>query len=158
MANKSGKEIERKFLVNQISFSLEGSESKRILQGYFEGDDGQNYRVRLYGDKYIKTWKSDGDLVREEIENEISEDEFNSLWEKTTGMQLEKTRYFIPFENRTIEFDVFEGKLKGLLLAEVEFNSVEDAENFNPPNWFGKDVTSDKRYRNSALAKNGIPK
>ena len=48
--------------------------------------------------------------------------------------------------------DIFEGKLAPLMLVEVEFNSVEDANNFLPPNWFGEDVTNSNKYHNSYLS------
>ncbi|MBI3308179.1 MAG: adenylate cyclase, partial [Candidatus Melainabacteria bacterium] len=40
---------------------------------------------------------------------------------------------------------------------EVEFDSVEQARKFNPPDWFGKEVTADKRYRSKNLAIKGLP-
>lgn len=51
------------------------------------------------------------------------------------------------------ELDVFQGRLLGLVFAEVEFTSVEEANNFHKPTWFGKDVSDDRRYRNSEIAK-----
>ena len=76
--------------------------------------------------------------------------------EKADGNVLTKKRYLIPVENRpdlTIEFDVFEGKFTGLMLAEVEFASEEDANAFLPPDWFTKDVTFSGEYQNSRLSK-----
>ena len=46
---------------------------------------------------------------------------------------------------------MFEGELAPLKFAEVEFTSVEEAENFAAPDWFGEDVTFDARYQNSNL-------
>ena len=53
----------------------------------------------------------------------------------------------------TIEFDVFEGKFAGLMLAEVEFSDETSANAFQAPEWFGEDVTYDRRYHNSNLSK-----
>jgi len=39
------------------------------------------------------------------------------------------------------------------MLAEVEFSSVEEAEAFIPPSWFGRDVTFSGEYQNSRLSK-----
>ncbi len=47
---------------------------------------------------------------------------------------------------------MFHGYLEGLEFVEVEFQSEEQANGFNPPEWFGEDVTFDKRYRNSYLS------
>ena len=67
---------------------------------------------------------------------------------------LTKTRYLIPIDDGlTAELDIFEGRFAGLILVEVEFDSVEQAESFTPPAWFGKEVTYDKRYHNSYLSR-----
>ena len=67
---------------------------------------------------------------------------------------IEKTRYYIPFGEHTIELDVYEGRHKGLVVAEVKFENEEDAHNFKAPNWFGKEITYDKSYKNMMLAIN----
>ncbi|MCF7953383.1 MAG: NUDIX domain-containing protein [Spirochaetales bacterium] len=51
-----------------------------------------------------------------------------------------------------IELDVFSGKHDGLVIAEVEFSSQKAMEEFNPPEWFGRDVTDNPVFRNSSLA------
>ena len=43
------------------------------------------------------------------------------------------------------------------MLAEVEFMSTMDSDNFQPPDWFGTDVTADKRFGNSSIAEVGFP-
>ena len=52
----------------------------------------------------------------------------------------------------TAELDIFHGMHNGLILVEVEFPSVEVADAFVAPAWFGEDVSADPRYRNSYLA------
>ena len=37
-------------------------------------------------------------------------------------------------------------------MVEVEFESIEQANTFTPPDWFGKEVTNDHRYHNSYLS------
>jgi len=69
---------------------------------------------------------------------------------------VKKTRYYIPYNNVQIELDIFEGKLEGLVVAEVEFKSFDDIKNFITPSWFGLDVTDDKRYKNKNLAIYGL--
>ena len=62
--------------------------------------------------------------------------------------------YEIPEkDNLTIELDVFEGKFDGLLLAEVEFASEEEALGYIPPEWFGEDVSNSTKYHNSTLSR-----
>ena len=71
--------------------------------------------------------------------------------EKIDGHPITKRRYMIPYEPYTIELDIFEGHMKGLIMAEVEFPSVDEANSFTPPSWFGEDVTEDGRYHNSNM-------
>ncbi|MBW3604900.1 MAG: hypothetical protein KY460_08320, partial [Actinobacteria bacterium] len=51
-----------------------------------------------------------------------------------------------------VEVDEFDGALSGLVIAEVEFESQDDSRAFQPPAWFGREVTDDDRYRNADLA------
>ena len=74
--------------------------------------------------------------------------------EKIDGRLIQKRRYLIPLAPKyTIELDVFEGDLAPLLLAEVEFETEEEANIFTPPEWFGEDVTFSGKYHNSQLSK-----
>lgn len=151
-------EVEKKWLVTGDLPDLNGIKGKEVIQGYIAvTSDGTEVRVRQKGDKYFQTIKSDGGLVRGEIEVELTKNQFDDLWQATVGRRLEKTRYEIEFGGATIELDVYKGDLAGLNVAEVEFASVRDSETFAPPRWFGKEVTEDKRFKNKNLAINGIP-
>ena len=80
------------------------------------------------------------------------------FWPLTEGRRLEKTRHVIPAgADLTIELDVYSGALTGLLVAEVEFGSEEAAGTFEPPAWFGTEVTDDARFKNQQLASVGAP-
>ena len=48
---------------------------------------------------------------------------------------------------------MFEGIYEGLILAEVEFPTEEEALLFTPPDWFSEDVTMSGRYQNSRLSR-----
>ena len=70
-----------------------------------------------------------------------------------------KKRYLVPLEQGlTAEVDLYEGSLSGLMTTEVEFPSLEAAEQFVPPEWFGRDVSGEKAYKNTSLSLNGMPK
>jgi adenylate cyclase len=153
----STQEIERKWLVTDLP-NLTGLEGKEVIQGYIAVTaDGTEVRVRQKGDKYFQTIKSDGSLVRGEIEIELRKAQYDELWQATAGRRLEKTRYEIKLGEAKIELDVYKGALAGLIVAEVEFPSVRDSENFSQPEWFGQEVTEDRRYKNKNLALNGFP-
>lgn len=144
-------EIERKFLIHTLPENLENYPFKEIEQGYINRDPV--IRIRRSDDKYILTCKGQGLMVREEFELPLSKEAFEHLKPKTDGIFIEKTRYLIPYDEKlTIELDIFHGKLVPLVLAEVEFDSVEDADAFVPPAWFGEDVTNSPKYHNSNLS------
>ena len=75
------------------------------------------------------------------------------LLPKADGICISKKRYLIPWDPYTIELDVFEKSLATLIIAEVEFPSVEEANAFTPPDWFDQDVTRDPAYHNSNLSR-----
>ena len=141
-------EIERKFLVKELP-DLSKYEYVDIEQGYLS--TSPVVRIRKKNDKYILTYKGSGLMAREEIEAALTKEAYEHLLEKIDGHPITKRRYMIPFERYTIELDIFEGHMKDLIMAEVEFPSVEEADAFVAPEWFGEDVTSDRRYHNSNM-------
>jgi adenylate cyclase len=151
-------EIEVKYLVKQPLRSLDGYRYESIRQGYIVALQNENtVRIRLKGDRYYLTIKGVGMMSRREVELELAREQFEELWPLTEGRRIEKTRYYIDWPPHLIELDLFEGNLKGLVMAEVEFDTEEDVEQFVPPDWFDREVTWDSRYQNSNLAKLGKP-
>jgi len=150
-------EIERKFLVKKLPEDLHQYPSTVILQGYLAiTSDGTEVRLRKKGHRYFQTVKSGSGLLRSEVEIELSQDQFEKLWQMTEEKRIEKIRYEIAYSGTTIELDVFKGMLQGLVVAEVEFISIEEANTFIPPSWFSNEVTEDERYKNRNLALCGI--
>lgn len=146
-------EIERKFLVATLP-PLEQLEAVEIQQGYFtRAEDSVEIRLRRKGTNHFLTIKSKGLIERQEYEVAISESQFQALWPATAMRRFEKTRYLgsLP-EGQTFELDVFAGDLAPLLLVEVEFSSMEAARQFQPPEWFGADVTEDASFKGRSLA------
>ena len=146
-------EIERKYLVKQIPENYESFPCHAIEQAYL--CTGPVVRVRREDDSYYLTYKGKGLLSREEYNLPLNEQAYRHLLAKADGIILTKKRYLIPVEGAghlTIEMDVFEGSYQGLVLAEVEFPTVEEAEAFVPPEWFTEDVTMSGEYQNSRLS------
>lgn len=151
-------EIERKFLVNEIPEDLYKYPSSHLSQGYLDvTDDGTEVRIRRNEGRFFKTVKSGHGLERKEIETVIGSEVYDGLWPKTAGMRIEKRRYEVPYDGYVIELDIYLGDLAGLIVAEVEFDSVEASEKFTPPSWFGREVTDDPGYKNRNLAVSGRP-
>ncbi len=148
-------EIERKFLADPSALSLDQYPRKEMSQGYISTDPV--IRIRRSNDSYILTVKSGGLLAREEFETELTGEQYDRLSDKVEGTFLSKTRYLIPYSfsgsELTIELDVFHDALDGLIYAEVEFDSVEEAEAFLPPSWFLREVTEDGSFTNAALSR-----
>ncbi len=148
-------EIERKFLISEIPGEANIIKRTTISQGYLSIDkNGTEVRIREIDGKHFLTVKTDTNNKRErnEYEMEINKEEFIALWSLTKERIIKKTRYLLIEQNHYVEIDEFHGRHKGLLLAEVEFSSKEDAESFTPPVWFKKEVTEESSYRNKHLA------
>lgn len=92
-------------------------------------------------------------MAREEREIRLSAKQFAVLWPATTGRRLQKVRYEVRWKRFTIEIDVYQGRNRGLVIAEIEFPSEASCRKFKPPPWFGREVTGEKRYSNVRLAR-----
>lgn len=147
-------EIERKFLVKG-EFMDKVVKSMRISQGYICTLPGRSVRVRIKDDKgylTIKGASTDNGLSRFEWEKEISLEDANDLFKLCEPGAIDKTRHLIPAGKHTYEVDVFHGDNDGLVMAEIELNSEDEA--FEKPEWLGEEVTGDRHFYNSFLTKN----
>lgn len=152
-------EIERKFLVP--GFNPENHEilaTKEIIQCYL--NDYPELRIRKVqhnnGEPVCYfTYKGAGTMTREEHEFQIPQEEFDSLFSHQHSGIISKTRYILKRDEdgNRIEVDVYHGSLDGLVTAEIEFSTAQKAVDYNPPDWFGEDVTENSQYKNRNLAK-----
>lgn len=150
-------EIEKKFKVKRLPEKLEQVPKKEIEQGYLCTDPV--VRIRKSNEDYILTYKARAQSaikdvhINKEVEVPLTREGYLHLREKIDHNLIEKTRYLIRLEDGHLaELDRFHGKLHGLCFAEVEFANEEDANSFAPPEWFGENVSKDKRYTNSFLS------
>ena len=150
-------EIERKFLLAELPTAVTGAPFTRLRQGYLAIGPHDEVRIRDADGALTLTAKSGSGIEREERETELTTEQFEALWPSTRGRRIEKRRHVLSEEGLIYEVDVFEGSLSGLLLAEVEFRTLDAARSFEPPGWFGAEVTYDIRYSNASLAVAGIP-
>ncbi|WP_302625526.1 CYTH domain-containing protein [uncultured Eubacterium sp.] len=146
-------EIEKKFLPGNLPEDLNQYTHHKIEQAYL--NTSPVVRIRKQDDEYYLTYKGGGMMAREEYNLPLNEKSYNHLLKKADGNIITKTRFLIPINDGslTAELDIFEGKFSGMVLIEVEFESVEQADAFQKPDWFGEDVTYDKKYHNSYLSK-----
>lgn len=143
-------EIERKFLIKDISAVPSGEESS-FAQGYLQDAPERTVRVRVTDDRAYLTIKGISvNFSRSEYEYEIPYSEGIELLELSITAPIKKVRRVVIHKSKVWEIDIFEGDNRGLIVAEIELNSEE--ESFDIPHWVDTEVTSESRYYNSQLA------
>lgn len=144
-------EIERKFLVDVkklVKLKLSGGE--RISQGYLSTEPNKIVRVRIRKNRAFLTIKSANiGIVRQEFEYEIPVEDAEEILKLCAPKTLTKVRYKIDYAGHTWEIDIFEGRHTGLILAEVEIDSLDEFVKI--PDWVGEEVSNNPRYFNSNL-------
>jgi CYTH domain-containing protein/CHAD domain-containing protein len=151
-------EIERKFLLERLPPELDRHPGVAIEQGYLAVGAQREVRLRRADSRLTLTAKRGRGEERQELEVELSEEQFEALWEGCGDDHLAKRRHRVPLgDGVTAEVDVYAGDLAGLAVAEVEFGSAAAAHGFQPPPWFGRELTGDERFANRALAIGGMP-
>ena len=153
-------EIERKWLIpleNLPEDFKETAPGSRVEQGYLNPDD--EYLVRVRHNMNIRNpdmeffkmeIKSRGLFVREEYRADISEEAFWEIY-RNCPKKITKTRYYHFVDDLQYELDFYDEY--DFVTLEIEFKTVEEAENFEVPSWFGEDVTYKPEYKNINLAK-----
>lgn len=158
-------EIERKFTIKKLPDNLDNYNFHIIEQAYL--NTAPVIRVRKQDEQYFLTYKGKGLMAREEYNLPLDETSYQHLLEKADGNVISKKRYLIPIDNPqftsdyvplstpelVIELDVFAPPFAPLIMAEVEFPSIEMANAFIAPDWFDEDVTNDPAYHNSNMSK-----
>lgn len=144
-------EIERKFLVSAENLSkIHLTDGEKISQGYLSTDIEKTVRVRIKKNRGFLSVKTKNiGIVRGEFEYEIPLSDAEELLKLCEPKILSKIRYKIEYENHIWEVDIFEGKLSGLILAEVEINSPDEFVAI--PSWAGKEVSDDPKFYNVNL-------
>ena len=147
------KDIERKFLVKTADWVPQGA-GTYYKQGYLNSQKERVVRVRIAGDKGQLTIKGiTTGVTRVEFEYPIPVEDAGLMLDNLCEKPLiEKHRHKEVHGGKTWEIDVFHGENEGLVVAEIELTTEDEA--FNRPAWLGEEVSSDPRYFNSNLLKN----
>ena len=151
-------EIERKFLVIGDGWRTAAREVVPMAQGYLNDlaamDTGAmkaSVRVRIQGNEaYLNLKSRELGHTREEFDYAIPVDDARGLLALSVGGLVDKRRHYVEFGGHMWEVDEFLGENAGLVVAEIELASAEEA--FEKPDWIGREVTESKRYYNLALA------
>jgi adenylate cyclase len=152
-----GVEIERKFLVISEAWRPLVTGSVAIRQGYLSSNAKATVRVRLLGDEEaVITLKGATDgISRAEFEYPIPIEDARELLRMAGPETVEKRRHLVPFGGLMWEVDVFEGRHRGLVMAEVELDTAEHEVAL--PEWVGREVSLDDRYFNASLSRAAGP-
>lgn len=153
-------EIERKYLANVDNIDLKIYPHEFQLQAYLSFNPV--VRIRLESnksnfidanDKALLTIKGPGQLSRQETEYNIPVEDFTTLIKLCHGYTIAKTRYYVD----RFQVDVYDGHFSGLVVAEIE---LEDKNDEVPSPSQGlileREVTYERRYKNSEMAKQGV--
>ena len=145
-------EIERKFLINAFPTNLPLKAASQVYQAYLSIDPEVRIwrNVKNGGDtEYYITIKSNGGMVRTEVEIPISKDHFYTLADMISQPFITKDhrKYSLPNGLLLECSHVDKGRDTEFMYAEIEFPSVRAAETFKPLPCFTEDVTSDPSYK-----------
>lgn len=143
-------EIERKFLLAHEGWR-KGARGQCYRQGYLSTEKKRVVRVRTVGDSgYLTIKGATHGISRPEFEYAIPLDDAETMLESLCHRPIiDKTRYRIRHGAHVFEVDEFHGANAGLIVAEVELGSEDEA--FDRPDWLGEEVTGDPRYANANL-------
>jgi adenylate cyclase len=156
-------EIERKYLLTEDPRQLLANgvitflHEQRIEQTYTAMDKDEELRVRRIVNvetkevSYTHTFKRGVGLAREEVEYEINETLYTQIMDAFGYIPLTKNRITAKYNDITVEIDIYDQV--NFTVVEVEFNSMEEADSFVPPTWFGEEISFNKTYSNKAVWK-----
>ena len=141
-------ELERTFLVKRIPDELKNCESKEIIDIYLPKEERHpKLRIRKNGNKFEITKKepeTQGDFSKQvEYTIPLKEKEFISL-SKIDGKKIHKIRYYYKYNDQIAEIDLFLGELKGLIIADFEFENEDEKNNFEIPDFCLAEVTQEE--------------
>lgn len=156
-------EIERKYLLEIDAQQLIADQvivaqsEQRIEQTYIAMDEDQELRVRRIQDvhtgeySYTHTFKNGVGLAREEVEYEITQTIYEQVFHAFGFVPLTKNRITATWNDLTVEIDIYDQV--HFVVVEVEFDSMQEADEFQPPEWFGEEISFNKKYSNKAVWK-----
>ena len=153
-----GIEIERKFRVAGDGWRSSAGRVQPMAQGYLndlasvaDGMQKASVRVRIEGERAFLNLKScQPGHSRQEFDYPVPLADARELLALCVGGLVEKNRHYVRHAGHLWEVDEFLGDNAGLVVAEIELDSADEA--FARPGWLGAEVTDEPRYYNLALA------
>lgn len=143
-------EIERKFLVKKMPrlwFVKKVPQERYFIQRGDLVEEG----LKRKGDVFeyeLKITVSKNDKTREKTI--VTKDEFERL--KLNGTRvIYRDSYTLSKKSPIVSIKKYKGEYEGLVLAEVEFDTLEEAEEFESYSWMGAEVTDTKLGKDAKL-------
>ncbi len=146
-----GVEIERKFLVIGTDWQAAVKARRRLVQFYLNRDARSSVRVRI--EDGVRAWltikRASSGIGRDEFEYPIPLGDATAMLSFAEGAVIDKLRHVVAHGGLDWEIDVFAGDNAGLVIAEVELASADQA--IELPGWVGSEVSRDRAYFNASL-------
>jgi CYTH domain-containing protein len=152
-------ELERRFLLTELPVSLAGQPYRwHIIDRYLPNTRLRLRRMSAYGDeqdvtkfgqKYRKKDQSAAEAILTNLY--LNEAEYSRL-SSLEARELIKKRYSYPHQGFNYSIDVFEGRLAGLILAEIECETTEQLTTMRVPAFALREVTADLFFTGGNLA------
>lgn len=158
----TGKKIDRKFIVENdyLLEHLDLASIDLVEQRYIAFGDEEEVRLRSVEDystephtvTYFLSVKKGIGMSRIKTETEIQESTYQQLFNNLKNLKpIIKKRLFYDYCGHHLTIYKYFGKLEGLIIVKVEFDSEEEARKFEIPHWFSTEITEDLSYRNQNL-------
>jgi CYTH domain-containing protein len=126
----------------------------RHVEGFFPEQQDRSSWVRLEEDRGLLILKTVGPGGEAEDQTDIPVGHAHALLDVCAGV-VDYTRTVLPIgERQALVDEIVRPRL--LHLVTVEFASEEEARGFHPLEWFGPEVTADRRYTNQTIALRGL--
>lgn len=154
----TNKEIERRFVCMDLPLEVFDSRYIDIRQGYIIAGSEKQIRLRSEDNNiHTLTIKSGNGLIRNEVDIELSKEQFVKMWPFTKELRLEKRRYFYRINSYTVEVDVYENELNKFITAEIEFNSISESKKFKPLPFMISEITDLEMLKSANLEEYCVP-
>jgi adenylate cyclase len=146
-----GKKIKRKFLISTPPEELLKEKGILVRQGYLCRNSDKEIRINQSDDHYAMVVKTIRNRFKEEIEIDISKDQFEKLWPETKGLRIIKSRVKLPYNGFKVKVDTYLEDLEGLVVGRIDFNSHKEMLDFELPPYFHEELSFDYRLKESHL-------
>lgn len=149
-------ELERTYLLKSVPPNLDKCGFREIVDTYLpQSVEHPKLRIRRFGDVFEITKKAPLVLKDSSRQGEetisLSQEEYRGLC-GVGGKEARKVRYYFPYKNTTAEIDVFQDDLKGLVLVDFEFETMDEKDRFIMPDFCLAEVTQEKGLAGGMLA------